>query len=141
MFGAYANLNDLVDFSQGEGERLFDRMDAIFEAAQDPNAEQFLSLHFAYAKGLEDRGEHARALEHYITGGRMKQRSWITMRKKPLASSIRYANSFRRAFSTSELMLGATTSGRYSSSGCRGRARRLSNRSFEPPRRMWCGRG
>jgi len=33
-----------------------------------------LALHFAYAKGLEDRGEHERALEHYITGGRMKRR-------------------------------------------------------------------
>ena len=73
MFGAYANLNDLVDFSEGEGEQLFERMDAIFEAAKDPNAEAFLPLHFAYAKALEDRGEHARALEHYITGGRMKR--------------------------------------------------------------------
>lgn len=73
MFGAYANLNDLVDFSEGEGERLFERMDAIFEAAKDPNAEAFLPLHFAYAKALEDRGEHERALKHYITGGRMKR--------------------------------------------------------------------
>jgi tetratricopeptide (TPR) repeat protein len=73
MFGAYANLNDLVDFSVGEGEQLFDRMDAIFEATKDPNAEAFLPLHFAYAKALEDRGEHARALDHYITGGRMKR--------------------------------------------------------------------
>jgi tetratricopeptide (TPR) repeat protein len=73
MFGAYANLNDLVDFSKGEGEQLFERMDAIFASAKDPNTEPFLALHFAYAKALEDRGEHERALDHYITGGRMKR--------------------------------------------------------------------
>ena len=71
MFGAYANLNDLVDFSK-ETE-LFDRMDAIFGAAANPQADQFLPLHFAYAKALDDRGEHERALEHYIVGGKMKR--------------------------------------------------------------------
>jgi Tfp pilus assembly protein PilF len=73
MYGAYANLNDLVDFSKGEGEKLFNRMDAIFEATKTPESEEFLALHFAYAKALEDRGEHKRALDHYITGGRMKR--------------------------------------------------------------------
>jgi tetratricopeptide (TPR) repeat protein len=73
MYGAYANLNDLVDFSKGEGDKLFNRMDAIFEATKTPESEQFLALHFAYAKALEDRGEHKRALQHYITGGRMKR--------------------------------------------------------------------
>ena len=73
MFGAYANLNDLVDFSKGEGEELFNRMDAIFESTKNPQAEQFLPLHFAYAKALDDRGEHERALEHYIIGGKMKR--------------------------------------------------------------------
>ena len=73
MFGAYANLNDLVDFSQGEGEDLFKEMDNIFKSARNPEANQFVALHFAYAKALDDRGEHERALEHYITGGRMKR--------------------------------------------------------------------
>jgi tetratricopeptide (TPR) repeat protein len=73
MYGAYANLSDLVDFSEGEGAELFDRMDAIFQGARNPEAEQFLALHFAYAKALEDRGEHERALRHYITGGKMKR--------------------------------------------------------------------
>ena len=73
MYGAYANLNDLVDFSKGDGEELFNRMDAIFEATKDQQAEQFLPLHFAYAKALDDRGEHAKALEHYILGGKMKR--------------------------------------------------------------------
>jgi tetratricopeptide (TPR) repeat protein len=74
MYGAYANLNDLVDFSEGVGEELFNRMEAIFESVQNQEADQFLALHFAYAKALDDRGEHAKALEHYITGGRMKRK-------------------------------------------------------------------
>jgi tetratricopeptide (TPR) repeat protein len=73
MYGAYANLNDLVDFSEGIGEELFNRMDAIFESVKNPEADQFLALHFAYAKALDDRGQHEKALEHYITGGRMKR--------------------------------------------------------------------
>ena len=73
MYGAYANLSDLVDFSKDEGAELFGRMDAIFGAARNPEAGHLLALHFAYAKALDDRGEHERALEHYITGGRMKR--------------------------------------------------------------------
>jgi tetratricopeptide (TPR) repeat protein len=73
MYGAYANLNDLVDFSKGEGEELFEKMDSIFKSARNPEANHFLALHFAYAKALDDRGEHERALEHYIIGGRMKR--------------------------------------------------------------------
>jgi tetratricopeptide (TPR) repeat protein len=73
MYGAYANLSDLVDFSKDKGEELFNRMDAIFETASNLEAEQLLPLHFAYAKALEDRGEHERALQHYIVGGRMKR--------------------------------------------------------------------
>jgi tetratricopeptide (TPR) repeat protein len=73
MYGAYANLNDLVDFSEGIGEELFNRMEAIFESVQNQEAEPFLALHFAYAKALDDRGQHEKALDHYITGGRMKR--------------------------------------------------------------------
>jgi tetratricopeptide (TPR) repeat protein len=73
MYGAYANLSDLVDFSKGEGDELFQRMDAIFKGARNQEAAHLLALHFAYAKALDDRGEHERALEHYITGGRMKR--------------------------------------------------------------------
>ena len=73
MYGAYANLNDLVDFSEGIGAELYDRMDAIFESVQNPEAEPFLALHFAYAKALDDRGQHEKALDHYIIGGRMKR--------------------------------------------------------------------
>ena len=71
MYGAYANLNDLVDFAV-EGE-LFDKIEAIMEAAADRETDQLLPLHFAYAKALDDRGEHGRALEHYKIGGRLKR--------------------------------------------------------------------
>jgi tetratricopeptide (TPR) repeat protein len=73
MYGAYANLNDLVDFSEGPGEELFNRMEAIFESVSNQTADALLPLHFAYAKALDDRGQHEKALEHYITGGRMKR--------------------------------------------------------------------
>ena len=73
MYGAYANLNDLVDFSEGVGAELYNRMEAIFESAKNPNADMFLPLHYAYAKALDDRGQHEKALEHYIQGGKMKR--------------------------------------------------------------------
>ena len=71
MYGSFANLNDLVDFSNED--ELFDKMKAVFDDADDLEADQLLPLHFAFGKALEDRGEHARALDHYITGGRMKR--------------------------------------------------------------------
>jgi tetratricopeptide (TPR) repeat protein len=73
MYGAYANLNDLVDFSEGIGEELFNRIEAIFESVPNQQAEPFLALQFSYAKALDDRGQHEKALDHYITGGRMKR--------------------------------------------------------------------
>jgi Flp pilus assembly protein TadD len=73
MYGGYANLNDLVDFSEGVGAELFNRMEAIFEAIPNQRADPFLPLHFAYAKALDDRGQHEKALEHYIIGGEMKR--------------------------------------------------------------------
>ena len=71
MYGSFANLNDLVDFAKED--ELFAKMKAVFDDADDLEADQLLPLHFAFGKALEDRGEHARALDHYITGGRMKR--------------------------------------------------------------------
>ena len=73
MFGAFANLSDLVDFSTGEGVALFNRMDSIFKGAKNTETDLFIPLHFAFGKALEDRGDHERALEHFITGGRLKR--------------------------------------------------------------------
>ncbi len=74
MYGAYANLNDLVDFSSDAGELLFNRMETIMESVPNAQADPYLPLHFAYAKALDDRGQHEKALEHYIIGGQMKRR-------------------------------------------------------------------
>ncbi len=95
MYGAYANLNDLVDFSKGIGEELFNRMDAIFEVSSNLEAEYLLPLHFAYAKALEDRGQHAKALDHYIVGGRMK-RAQLDYNE---AETFGFFDSIREAFS------------------------------------------
>jgi len=71
MFGAYANLNDLVNFA--ENETLFSKVETLLEEATERGSQGRLPLHYAYAKGLEDRGDHARALEHYIAGGQLKR--------------------------------------------------------------------
>jgi len=71
MYGAFANLNDLVDFSKDK--ELFDRIEVIMETVPDQRSPSLLPLHYAYAKALEDNGQHAKALEHYITGGQMKR--------------------------------------------------------------------
>ncbi len=94
MFAAYANLNDLVDFAKGEGEELFERMDAIMSSAHDQQAEPFLALHFAYGKALDDRGEHERALRHYILGGKMKRAQLAYDEEETLA----FFDSIRAAF-------------------------------------------
>jgi hypothetical protein len=48
-------------------------MQKIFEEAPEPEADELLALHFAFAKALDDRGEHAQALDHYVAGGRTKR--------------------------------------------------------------------
>jgi type IV pilus biogenesis/stability protein PilW len=72
MYGAYANLNDLVDFSKEK--ELFDRIETIMESAGNPEADYMLPLHYAYAKALDDNGRHEKALEHYIAGGKLKRK-------------------------------------------------------------------
>jgi type IV pilus biogenesis/stability protein PilW len=72
MYGAYANLNDLVDFSKEK--ELFERIETIMAASADKEADYMLPLHFAYAKALDDNGQHEKALEHYIAGGKLKRR-------------------------------------------------------------------
>jgi type IV pilus biogenesis/stability protein PilW len=72
MYGAYANLNDLVDFSKEK--ELFDRIETIMESAGNQEADYMLPLHYAYAKALDDNGKHEKALEHYIAGGKLKRK-------------------------------------------------------------------
>jgi tetratricopeptide (TPR) repeat protein len=71
MYGAYSNLNDLVDFSKEPV--LFNRIEALMEADDDQGSDRILPLHYAYAKALDDVGQHEKALEHYMAGGRIKR--------------------------------------------------------------------
>lgn len=71
MYGAYANLNDLIDFSK-EPE-LAAKLRGFMDEAPDKNARSIIPLHYACAKVAEDLGEHAKALEHYIVGGKVKR--------------------------------------------------------------------
>jgi tetratricopeptide (TPR) repeat protein len=70
MFGAYANLNDLVTFS--EDHPLFAKLRELL-AGDAANPGRNLPLHYAYAKALDDVGQHEAALEHYIAGGRLRR--------------------------------------------------------------------
>ena len=94
LYGGYANLIDLVDFSEASGEQLFHRMEAILEAAPDAEGEELVALHFAYAKALEDRGRHERALDHYVIGGRIKRKQLDYSESETFA----FFNSIREAF-------------------------------------------
>ena len=71
IYGAYSNLNDLVDFSKEP--KLFEQLESIMSGAEDLTPDQLLPIHFAYAKALDDTGQHEKALEHYIEGGRLKR--------------------------------------------------------------------
>jgi len=71
MYGAYANLNDLVNFA--ENEDLFRKVETLLAEATERGSQARLPLHYAYAKGLEDRGDYPAALEHYIAGGKLKR--------------------------------------------------------------------
>lgn len=70
-YGAYANLNDLVDFK--EEPELVEKMEAIFAAAKNHEDPRLMALHFGFAKALEDIGQHERALDHYMKGTKMKR--------------------------------------------------------------------
>jgi tetratricopeptide (TPR) repeat protein len=70
MFGAYANLNDLVTFD--EEQPLFAKLRELL-ADDRGNPDRNLPLHYAYAKALDDVGQHETALEHYIAGGRLRR--------------------------------------------------------------------
>lgn len=71
MFGAYANLNDLVKFKKSDP--VFKQIKALLDAEPDHHAVRTLPLHYAYAKCLEDIGDHPHALDHYIAGGKIKR--------------------------------------------------------------------
>ena len=71
MFGSYANLNDIINFS--ERPDLVENMAKIFADVNDENKERFLPLYFAYAKALDDISQSEKALEFYIEGAKLKR--------------------------------------------------------------------
>jgi len=70
MFGAYANLNDLVTFDADHP--LYKKIGELLDA-DGRDTERNLPLHYAYANALDDVGQHEAALEHYISGGRLRR--------------------------------------------------------------------
>lgn len=71
-YGAYANLNDLVDFR--EAPELVAKMESIFAESKNHDDPRLLSLHFGFAKALDDIGQHERALSHYMKGAAQKRK-------------------------------------------------------------------
>jgi tetratricopeptide (TPR) repeat protein len=78
-FGAYANLNDLIDFK--ERPDLVEKMEAIFTSVNNNEDPRLTALHFGFAKALDDIGQHPRALEHYKMGAKLK-RQQLTYNEK-----------------------------------------------------------
>lgn len=74
-FGAYANLNDLVDFK--ERPDLVEKMGEIFKQAANDDDPRLMPLHFGYAKALDDIGQPEQALEHYMKGARQKRQQLV----------------------------------------------------------------
>ncbi len=70
-YGAYANLNDLVDFK--DRPDLVEAMEAIFAKHTNHDDPRLMALHFGFAKALEDVGDYPRALEHYLKGAKLKR--------------------------------------------------------------------
>ena len=74
MFGAYANLNDLVDFSEGPGQGI------VQPHGSDPQIGQPIPRRIRSCRCISPMrrrsttaGQHEKALEHYIIGGKMKR--------------------------------------------------------------------
>ncbi len=92
MYGAYATLNDLVDFSK-EPE-LYKKLGELMENADENSPERNIPLHYAYAKALDDNGKKEEALEHYVTGGKLK-RATLTYSE---ADSRKFFSDIKKAF-------------------------------------------
>lgn len=71
LYGAYATLNDLIDYS--EHPELVEQIKSALADVDDGASEQKLPMHYAYAKALDDCGEHERALDYYKSGGALKR--------------------------------------------------------------------
>ena len=95
MIAAYANLSDLVDYSKEKD--LYERVEKAMSSDMARHPEVKLPLHFAYAKALDDNGEHEKALEHYIAGGKLKR----TMLNYDEAETLKFFDDIEAQFPAS----------------------------------------
>ncbi|MBO9498732.1 MAG: tetratricopeptide repeat protein [Novosphingobium sp.] len=104
MIAAYANLNDLVDYSKEK--ELYDRLEKVMSVKGKRHPELMLPLHYAYAKALDDNGQPEKALEHYIEGGKIKR----TMLNYDEADTFKFYDDIKRTF-TREFIAGSPFEG------------------------------
>lgn len=69
--GAYSNIADLVKFD--ENPALVERMETIFNDAENPDSERYMSMHFAIGKAYDDLGRYDEAFDHISKGAKMKR--------------------------------------------------------------------
>ncbi len=70
-FGIYANIADLEKFTP-ESPHL-KAMETFLGGAANPEAEQYMPLHFALGKAYDDIGDYGKAFRHFSTGAAMKR--------------------------------------------------------------------
>lgn len=70
LYGAYANLNDVYTFTNDDPHLA--KIENLLNQG-DYDLKRSLPLHYAYAKAMEDTGQHERALENYVAGGEIKR--------------------------------------------------------------------
>ncbi|WP_421726224.1 tetratricopeptide repeat-containing sulfotransferase family protein [Bauldia sp.] len=69
--GVYTNLSDLEKYTPDNPR--FIEMQKVLEEAEDPMDRRYTALHFAMGKAYDDVGEHEKAIDHYISGAKLKR--------------------------------------------------------------------
>ena len=90
--GAYSNLIDLEDFTQDSP--LFKSMHEILDAAEDPEQDRYMALHFALGKAYDDAKNYETALKHFSIGARIKR----AQLKYSESDSFSFFNEIREVF-------------------------------------------
>ncbi|HKT54325.1 MAG TPA: tetratricopeptide repeat protein [Caulobacteraceae bacterium] len=71
LYSAYSNLNDLETFEADHD--LLTKMQEILAEAENPESERYISIHFTLGKALDDAKDYPKALEHFMTGARLRR--------------------------------------------------------------------
>jgi len=106
LFGAYANLNDLITFQADHP--LVEKMERYLKE-EDVNPARVLPLHYAYAKALDDTGRQELALSHYIEGGVIKRRQLNYVEAETFDFFNRIIGTFSSDFIKSAVFAGLQT--------------------------------